>query len=319
MDKPSVILIVGPTGTGKTKYSIQLAKKLDTEIISCDSMQIYRHMDIGTAKVTKDEMQGIMHHMIDIAEPTRNYSVCDFVYESKKIIDNMLQRGKIPLITGGTGLYADSLLNGTDFFESAPSDSAYRKELMQLAQKNGAGFIHSMLIKVDEKSAANIHPNNIKRVIRALEYYHATGETISAHNEKTKENKAPYNSCKIGFTRNRENLYDRINKRVDAMLAAGLVDEVKKLVSMGCTCDNTSMQAIGYKEVVSCLNGEISYEEMTEALKQNSRRYAKRQMTWFKRDAEINWINLDEAESKSNVLDMCLEIINKTLPERSIK
>ncbi len=312
MTKPKIILIVGPTGTGKTEHSVTLAQRLRTEIISCDSMQIYRHMDIGTAKVKEDEMQGVVHHMIDIAEPTQNYSVCDFVNESKRIIDDMIRRGKIPLVVGGTGLYADSLTNGIDFFESAPVDLEYRDRLNREAREYGVDYLHEMLKKVDEKSSIAIHPNNVKRVIRALEYYHVTGETISAHNEKTKTAEAPYECCKIGFIRDRENLYERIDKRVDDMIDAGLIDEVKRLIDLGCTYDNTAMQAIGYKEVVDYIKGNVNYIEMINILKQNSRRYAKRQVTWFKRDNSINWINLDRLESKEEVLTECLKIIKNT-------
>lgn len=312
MTKPKIILIVGPTGTGKTEYSVALAKRLCTEIISCDSMQIYRHMDIGTAKIKEDEMQGIVHHMISIAEPTQNYSVCDYVNESKKIIDDMIWRGKIPLVVGGTGLYADSLTNGIDFFESAPSDSEYRDKLNREAQEYGVEYIYEKLKKVDEKSSMTIHPNNVKRVIRALEYYHVTGETISSHNEKTKDTEPPYECCKIGFIRDRESMYERIDKRVDNMIDSGLIDEVKNLIDRGCTYDNTSMQAIGYKEVVDYIRGNVSYMEMIKILKQNSRRYAKRQVTWFKRDNDINWINLDRIEGKEEVTSECLKIIQKT-------
>lgn len=320
MKKTPVILIAGPTGTGKTEYSVKLAKKLNTEIISCDSMQIYKHMDIGTAKIKENEMQGIVHHMINIAEPTQNYNVCNYVHDSKIIIDTISEHNKIPLIVGGTGLYANSLLNGINFFESAPTDLQYRKKLNEIASEKGCQYLFELLKKTDEKSSLVIHPNNVKRVIRALEYHHITGKTISEHNEETKKSESPYLCCKIGFTRNRENLYERINKRVDLMIEEGLVDEVKELIKMGCSSENTSMQAIGYKEVVNYLENAITYDEMIDMLKQNSRRYAKRQMTWFKKDSDMHWINLDDAENSNNVLETCLDLINNTFrPKGSVK
>lgn len=312
MNKPSVVLIAGPTGVGKTKYSVEIAKKLGTDIISCDSMQIYRHMDIGTAKVTKKEAQGVVHHMIDVAEPTRNYSVCDYVCEAKEAVDSVLKSGRIPLIVGGTGLYAEALLSGTEFFESAPTDLNYRNELMRLCSEKGNDFIHEMLEKVDKKSSESIHPNNVKRVIRALEYYHITGKTISSHNEQTKSVQPPYNSVKIGFMRSRESLYKIIDERVDKMLADGLLEEVKALVAMGCTKSHTSMQAIGYRQALDYLNGSITYSEMTELIKRDSRRYAKRQFTWFGHMKDMVWINPDGTEDEA-VIDKCLDIIENSL------
>lgn len=313
LEKPSVALIVGPTGVGKTEISVKIAKELRTEIISCDSMQIYKHMDIGTAKVTQKEADGVVHHMIDIAEPTVNYSVCDYVKEATLIISDMAKRGKLPLAVGGTGLYADSLTGRMSFEENASSDEAYRRELFALAEKNGAEFIHDMLKEVDEKSALAIHANNVKRVVRALEYFKVTGVPISVHNEESKKIPAPYETCKIGFVRNRENLYRRIDRRVDIMLSEGLVDEVKRLVAMGCNKSHTSMQALGYKEVIDYLEGSLSYEEMTELIKRDSRRYAKRQLTWFRRDESIHWINLDEEDSPDDTSKKCADIIRKEL------
>ena len=313
LEKPSVALIVGPTGVGKTEISVKIAKLLQTEIISCDSMQIYKYMDIGTAKVTKEEADGIVHHMTDIALPTENYSVCDYVAEASKIITDITERGKIPLVVGGTGLYADSLTGKMSFEDNASSDENYRKELFSLAEEKGADFIHNMLKNVDEKSAFAIHPNNVKRVVRALEYFKVTGVPISVHNEESKKIPLPYKTCKIGFIRDRENLYNRIDKRVDIMIKDGLIDEVKRLVDMGCTRDNTSMQALGYKEVIDYFDGKLTFDEMTELIKRDSRRYAKRQLTWFKRDESIHWVNLDSIDSTDDAAKKCADIIKEEL------
>ncbi len=312
MQKPLVALVVGPTGVGKTELSVKLAKELNTEIISCDSMQIYKYMDIGTAKVTAQEAEGVKHYMIDVVNPDEPYSVCDYVKSASAIISDMHQRGMLPLVVGGTGLYADSLIGKMSFEDNSSSDEKYRKELYALSKEKGVEFVHNMLKNVDEKSALNIHPNNIKRVIRALEYYKLTGEAISAHNEQTKAIPMPYSTCTIGLTRNRESLYARIDKRVDIMLENGLVDEVKHLADMGCSKACTSMQALGYKEVIDYLEGSIGYHEMAELIKRDSRRYAKRQLTWFRRDGNIHWINLDEKDSTA-ALEECREIINNFL------
>lgn len=313
LKKPSVALIVGPTGVGKTEISVKIAKKLDTEIISCDSMQIYKYMDIGTAKVTPDEADSVVHHMIDVAEPTENYSVCDYVRSAATIIDDMTKRGKLPLIVGGTGLYADSLVGKMSFEANASSDENYRRELFALAEEKGAEFIHNMLGNVDEKSALSIHPNNVKRVVRALEYFKVTGVPISVHNEESKKLVPPYNVCTIGFIRERENLYRRIDQRVDKMLSCGLIDEVKRLMEMGCGKNHTSMQALGYKEVIDYLEGTLSLDGMAEIIKRDSRRYAKRQLTWFRRDGSIHWINLDADKDTDSIAGECADIIRKEL------
>ncbi len=313
MNKPNVVLIAGPTGVGKTAASVILAKKLNTEIISCDSMQIYKGMDIGTAKVTKEEADGVVHHMTDIINPDENFSVCDYVDMASKCIENIAKNGKIPLVVGGTGLYADSLLKGIDFSKDAPKEEEYRQELFKLAEKEGAQYVHSLLAEVDEISAKVIHPNNVKRVIRALEYYHATGERISDHNERTKEKEPPYNSVRIYFTRERQTLYERIDSRVDQMISDGLLEEVKSLIKNGINEDNTSMQAIGYKEIADYLAGKTTLEDAINLIKQGSRHYAKRQLTWFKRDESGIWLNLDEFNSNEEVAKACLDIIKRRI------
>lgn len=314
MNKPKVILIAGPTGVGKTAASVILAQKLNTEIISCDSMQIYKGMDIGTAKVTPREAQGIAHHMIDVASPKDNFSVCDYVSMAAPIIERMALRGKPALIVGGTGLYADSLIKGIKFSEQAPADEEYRKHMECIAREKGVQYVHDMLKEADPDSAQSIHPNNIKRVIRALEYYHASGERISEHNKRTQNEQSPYDSVRIYFTRERKNLYERIDRRVDIMISEGLEAEVRALLQGGISRDTTAMQALGYKEIADALEGSITMDEAVELIKRDSRRYAKRQLTWFKRDSEGIWVNLDEFDTPEAAADRCMDI----LAERSM-
>lgn len=288
--KPKIYGVVGPTASGKTAYAIELAKKCGGEVISCDSMQIYRHMDIGTAKPTKDEMDGIPHHMIDIAEPWENYSVARFVTEARSCIDDVLARGRVPILCGGTGLYFDSVIKNIDFAENE-SDPEYRSELQKAAEEHGNEYVHDMLKKVDPKSAEAVHPNNLKRVIRALEIYKTTGKTkTELDRESVRE--SLYNAEIYGLNRPREELYERINKRADIMLENGLLDEVKNLLEMGISRDATSMQAIGYKELVEYFEGRCTLDAAIDKIKQESRRYAKRQLTWFKRNNEIIWLNM---------------------------
>ena len=313
MEKQKVVLIAGPTGVGKTASSVVLAKKLNTEIISCDSMQIYKGMDIGTAKVTPLEADGVVHHMTDIISPDKSFSVCDYVDMAKRCIEEIAKDGKIPLVVGGTGLYADSLLKGIDFDKDASKDDTYRKQLVSVAEQKGAQYLHSLLVQKDRESADAIHPNNVKRVIRALEYYHITGEKISHHNECTKNKEAPYNSVRIYFTRERENLYKRIDMRVDEMIELGLKDEVKALKEKGIGEDTTAMQAIGYKEMYAYLTKKIGFDEAVNLIKQSSRHYAKRQLTWFKRDKDGIWLNLDEFSSTEDIAQRCMEIIRRSL------
>ena len=291
----TVILIVGPTDTGKTDLSVKLAKLIDAEIISCDSMQIYKGMDIGTAKVTSDEMQGVPHHMIDIVAPFDIYSVSNFCSDAKEYAHSVFAKGKPVIMVGGTGLYADSFVKDIDFTETGSSDEI-RRELGEFCEKNGVEALHEMLESIDPESAGAIHMNNTKRVIRAIEYYRLTGETISEHNRRTKEKPSPYNYVYIGLTRDREELYDRINKRVDIMMQRGLLAEVWTLYKMGLSDKHTSMQALGYKELIWYLKGKCTLGEAVEILKRDSRRYAKRQLTWFGRNSEINWINLSSTD-----------------------
>lgn len=309
----TVILIVGPTGTGKTELSVRLAQKLGTEIISCDSMQVYKGLDIGTAKITPAEMQGVVHHMIDIVSPFDSYSVSDYCRDAKACADSIFKKGKPAIMAGGTGLYADSFVKDIDFTETG-SSAQVRAELEQYAHSFGAEALHSQLAAIDPESAGSIHANNIKRVIRAIEYYRLTGETISEHNRKTKQKPSPYKYVYIGLTRDRAELYDRIDKRVDLMMQKGLLGEVWSLCKMGLNSCHTSMQALGYKELVWYLDGKAALGEAVDILKRDSRRYAKRQLTWFGRNPEVNWINM----SRTSGIDECVQKAQEILRQNEV-
>lgn len=288
MKKPLIIL-TGPTAAGKTKLSIELAKAINGEIISADSAQVYRHMDIGSAKIMPEEMQGVTHHLIDIMEPTEEFNIVLFQKYAKEAIEEIYSKGKIPIIVGGTGFYIQSILYDIDFTEN-DEDTALRQELETLANEKGAQFVHDMLREVDPESAEAIHTNNVKRVIRAIEYFRQTGEKISAHNEAERKKESAYDSCYFVLTDEREKLYANIDKRVDIMVNNGLVDEVKGLLDMGCERDSTAMQALGYKEIIAYLMGEISLEEAIYIIKRDTRHFAKRQLTWFRREKNVIWI-----------------------------
>ena len=288
MKKPKLFCVVGPTASGKTDYAIELAKALDGEVVSCDSMQIYRGMDIGTAKPTKEEMQGIPHHMLDFVDPAESYSVADFVRDARICIQDILQRGRVPILCGGTGLYVDSVLNQIEFAPKV-QDEAYREALKKMAEQEGAGAVYGLRQTADPRAADKIHPNNVKRVIRALEIIKTTGLTKSEADRQAK--KEPVYDAEIyGMQMERERLYDRINLRVDRMMERGLLAEVDGLLRRGIPKTATSMQAIGYKELAAYRRGEMTLEEAVETVKRESRRYAKRQMTWFRRNPDIQWI-----------------------------
>ena len=301
-----VLAIIGPTGCGKTELSVKIAKRTGAEIISSDSMQIYKGVDIGTAKVTKEEMENVPHHMIDILSPSESFSVSDFCKEAKKKAEEIFKKGKPVVLVGGTGLYTDSFINDIDFSEEGEKDLKLRAKLEDYAKNFGAEALFEKLREIDEKSAQTIHPNNIKRVIRAIEYYTLTGEPISLHNERTKSKPSPYDYVYIGLTRDREELYERIDKRVDLMMEKGLLGEVMTLYKMGLSKDHTSMQALGYKELFWYINGKATLEESVRILKRDSRRYAKRQLTWFGKNPDINWINLS---SQPNGEERAMEIL----------
>ena len=290
MNKPKILCVVGPTASGKTDYAVELALKCGGEVVSCDSMQIYKHMDIGTAKPTADEMKGVKHHMIDIIEPNESFSVARFSEMARECIDDILLRGKMPVLCGGTGLYFDSTINNINFIQM-DTDEEYRKYLESAAKEFGNEYVYKILKRVDEESAESIHPNNLKRVIRALEIYKTTGKKKSEL-DKEQLSEPLYEPEITGLMRDREVLYDRINKRVDILMEKGLVEEVSELIKMGIDTEATSMQAIGYKEIIEYLDGKTSLSDAVDKIKRESRRYAKRQLTWFKRNEKIHWINI---------------------------
>ena len=291
--KRSMIVLTGPTAVGKTKLSISLAKAINGEILSADSMQVYRYMDIGSAKITPEEMQGVPHHMIDILDPWEPFNVVVFQEKCEQCLAGIYERGHIPIVTGGTGFYIQALLKDVDFTENE-EDPAYRLELERLAQERGAEYLHEMLRRVDPDSADSIHPNNRKRVIRALEFYRQTGMPISEHNRLESQKDSAYQSCYFVLNDLRDRLYRRIDERVDEMVEMGLAEEVEGLRKMGCTRDMVSMQGLGYKELFAYLEGETTLEEAVAAVKLNTRHFAKRQLTWFRREKDVIWVNKNE-------------------------
>ena len=306
-----MIVLTGPTAVGKTKLSIALAKAVNGEIISADSMQVYRYMNIGSAKITPEEMQGVPHHMIDILDPREPFNVVVFKQKCEECLESIYARNHIPIVTGGTGFYIQALLKDIDFTENE-ENSEYRNSLEQLAREKGAGHLHEMLVRVDPASAEAIHTNNIKRTIRALEFYHLTGEPISKHNEQEKRKSSAYRSCYFVLNDERERLYQRIEQRVDEMMAQGFADEVKRLREMGCQRDMVSMQGLGYKELLAWLDGETSYEEAVALIKLNTRHFAKRQLTWFRREENVIWINKNEFDyDEDRILEYMLDRLVK--------
>lgn len=307
MKKPLIVL-TGPTAVGKTKLSIALAKAVNGEIISADSMQVYRYMDVGSAKITPDEMDGVPHHLVDVLEPTEDFNIVLFQQLAKKSMEEIYSKGRIPILVGGTGFYIQAITRDIDFTQSEQDDS-YRKELESLAAEKGSSFLHDMLASVDPKSAEDIHENNVKRVIRALEFYKQNGTRISEHNEEQKEHVSPYNLAYFVLNAPRPLLYERIDARVDEMLKNGLVEEVKNLQRMGCHREMVSMQGLGYKEILSWLGGEYPYEEAIRILKRDTRHFAKRQLTWFRREGEVTWVDKDKFDyNDSRVLDYMLSV-----------
>lgn len=291
--KLPLIILTGPTAVGKTELSVELAKRIGGEIISADSMQVYRGMDIGSAKVTKEEMQGIPHYLIDEFDPADEFHVVKFQEYAKKYIHDICSRGNIPILVGGTGFYIQAVLYDIDFTENG-EDHSYRSMLQEIADTKGAEALHEMLRKVDPASADAIHANNVKRVIRALEFYHETGQKISEHNEEERQKESPYQFVYFVLNDEREQIYQRIDLRVEKMLQAGLVDEVKKLQADGCTREMVSMQGLGYKEILDYLDGALSYDEAVRILKRDTRHFAKRQLTWFRRERDVTWVNKQE-------------------------
>lgn len=308
--KPMVIL-TGPTAVGKTALSIELAKRINGVIISADSMQVYKHMDIGSAKITKEEMQGVKHYLIDELEPDEEFHVVKFVQLAKKYLEEIYAEGKIPIVTGGTGFYIQALLYDIDFTEQE-SDTAYREELEHIAKEKGNEALHAMLDEVDPASAEAIHANNVKRVIRALEFYHLTGNRISEHNEKERQKTSPYQFAYFVLTDDRAKLYERIDRRVDLMIEQGLVEEVKQLKQLGCHRDMVAMQGLGYKEILAYLEGEYTLEQAIYIIKRETRHFAKRQITWFKREREVCWWNKsDYANAEKQMLEDMLQVLQE--------
>ena len=307
--KQPLLILTGPTAVGKTDLSIALAKKINGAVISADSMQVYRGMDIGSAKVTREEMQGVPHYLIDVLNPEDEFHVVRFQEMAKSALQEIYAKKQIPIIAGGTGFYIQALLYDIDFTEQE-EDTELREHYAALAKEHGNEYLHEMLRRVDPASAKIIHANNVKRTIRALEYFEKTGQTISKHNEQERAKESPYDFRYFVLTDERAHLYERIDHRVDLMLEAGLVDEVKCLREQGCHKGMVSMQGLGYKEILSWLDGEISYEEAIYLLKRDTRHFAKRQLTWFRRERDVIWLNkCDYDYEDSRILEEILNII----------
>ena len=305
LQNKKLIIIAGPTAVGKSDLGVELALRIGGEIISADSMQVYRHMDIGTAKITLEEMRGVPHHMIDIIEPTEPYHVYDFKQRAKAACEEIYSRGKIPIVVGGTGFYIQALLYDIDFSDQG-SDDSMRSDLQYIADNEGPEALHKILAELDPDTAASLHPNNVKRVIRAIEYARQNGVAISKHNEEQREKKSPYDFKYFVLNDDRAAVYDRIDTRVDKMISAGLEEEVKSLVEMGCTPEMTSMQGIGYKQMLMYLNGQIDLDEAIRLIKRDSRHYAKRQLTWFNRERDLIWLDLQQYSGNESICDRVL-------------
>ena len=308
MKKEPLIILTGPTAVGKTELSIALAKAVNGEIISADSMQVYKYMDIGTAKITKEEMQGVKHYLVDEIEPSEGFDVARFKAMATDAIEKIRENGHIPVVVGGTGFYIQAITKDIDFTQAEQEDG-YRQELEQLAAEKGNEYLHQMLLEVDPVSAGEIHANNVKRVIRALEFYHQNQSPISAHNQEQKEHETPYNLAYFVLNVPRELLYKRIDDRIDEMLKDGLLEEVQKLKDMGYHRGMVSMQGLGYKEILAYLDGEYPLEEAVRILKRDTRHFAKRQLTWFRREKDTIWMNKDEFDyNEDRILDEMLKV-----------
>lgn len=309
--KRPLIVLTGPTAVGKTKLSISLAKAVNGEIISADSMQVYQYMDIGSAKIRPSEMQGVPHHLVDVLRPEEEFHIVRFQEMAHAAMEEIYAKGRIPVLVGGTGFYIQAITREIDFTQAVQEDG-YRKELEALGKAQGAEALHRMLEEVDPVSAKEIHANNIKRVIRALEFYHQNGTPISAHNQEQKEHESPYNLAYFVLNAPRELLYQRIDQRVDEMMKEGLLDEIERLKDMGCHRGMVSMQGLGYKEMLAYLEGEYPLKEAVRILKRDTRHFAKRQLTWFRREQEVIWINKDEFDyDESRILEYMLAVLEE--------
>lgn len=304
-EKPKVIVICGPTGIGKTMVGIHLAEKLGGEIISADSMQIYRYMDIGTAKPTADEQSRVLHHMIDIVDPDEDFDAVRFAQMGREKVMQLHQKGVLPVVAGGTGLYIKALLQG--LFQANPVDPQIRERLSQEADENGSSALHDRLRQVDPDTAGRLHPNDAYRIIRALETIETTGRPISEHHQDHGFADEPFDALKIGLRMDREKLYDRIDQRVDLMIEAELLDEVKKLLGMGYKADLKAMQSIGYRHMAAFIDGSIAWDECIRTLKRDTRRFAKRQFTWFGADQQIQWYEPDQLNGIIRLVEGFLE------------
>lgn len=311
MRKNRIVIVAGPTAVGKTECAIQIARKLDGEIVSADSMQIYKFMDIGSAKPTAQERAQAVHHLVDVIDPAKPFSVAEYQAMAKKAIQEVFSREKLPVISGGTGLYVNSLMYDMDF-SAPPGDAEYRHQLAKLAEEQGSGALHRLLQELDPKAAERIHPNNEKKIIRALEILKEGQSRVREFSESFQPT-SDYHCILIGLRREREELYDRINRRVDLLMEQGLVDEVRRLLSMGLLESNISMKGIGYKEIIGYLRGEYGLEQAVELIKKNTRHYAKRQMTWFRRYPAMRWFTLSEQEPAETVFGQIFDYLTEEL------
>ena len=311
MPSKKILVIVGPTASGKTRMAVELAKAHNGEVVSADSMQIYRRMDIGTAKPTAEEMDGVPHHMIDVADPEEDFSVARYVEMASACVDDIFSRGKLPIVAGGTGLYVDSLLSGRTFAAFSPESSLRRELEEELAERGGEAML-AELSRVDPEAAARLHPNDHKRIVRALEVYRSTGKTISEHNRETRALPPRYEALTIGLNfQDRADLWARIDALVDQMAAAGLEREVRELLSSGLSPRCTAMQAIGYKEFVAAVEGDMTWREAEELVKLRSRQYAKRQLTWFRRNPEVHWLLWEKNPNFGNARQRSTELLEE--------
>lgn len=305
LEKKPLVVLTGPTAVGKTALSIELANRINGEMISADSMQVYKYMDIGTAKIMPEEMNGIPHHLIDVLDPKEDFNVVTFKNMAVKALEEIYSKNKIPIVVGGTGFYIQALLYDIAFENTEVS--TYRKELENYAKEYGAHALHERLLEIDPVSYKEIHENNVKRVIRALEFYHDTGYPISKHNEEERQKESPYQFAYFVLNQDRKILYDRIEQRIDIMLEQGLVEEVTRLLEYGCTKDMVSMQGLGYKEIIPYIQGECSLEKAIYILKRDTRHFAKRQLTWFRREQDVTWVDKQILKDDEAILDFMIE------------
>ncbi len=303
--KRPLIILAGPTAVGKTALSVRLAKRINAEIISADSMQVYRYMDIGSAKIRPEEMDGVPHHLVDVLDPKEDFNVVRFQQMAKDAAREIWAKGRIPLVVGGTGFYIQALLYDIDFTEN-DGDIVYRQELEKIAREKGGEYLHTLLEAVDPQASTTIHPNNIKRMIRALEFHRQTGGKISEHNEKERAKESPYNYAYFVLTDERGRLYERIDKRADLMLGEGLEDEVRFLREQGVKRGATAMQGLGYKEIYAYLEGECTLEEAVRVIKRDTRHFAKRQLTWFKREKDVIWADRSLLGGDDAIMDFMM-------------